>query len=121
MWKLQPEADYEKKARRWPNKYRREFAAVHDNLDALLIALNCGAKVEEAVKRGFIHSEPHGVIAIDQKGGGAGLKETRLYVWLDKTAKLIRLITMGDKNSQRMDIQYSSEFVDSLNSHQIAR
>jgi hypothetical protein len=113
MWIIQPEPEYEKKAKRWPNKYRREFSGVHDNLDALMMALNCGAKVEEAVKRGFIHAEPRGVVAIDQ-GGGKGLKETRLYVYLDKVRSLAYLITIGDKNSQKVDIQYASEFVDSI-------
>ena len=114
MWKLQSEAEYEKRAKRWPKKHQREFAAVHDHLDALLLALNCGAKVEEAVKRGYVHSERRGAIAIDQKGGGGGLKETRLYVYLNKSSQLIHLITFGDKSTQKDDVKYASEFVGRL-------
>lgn len=73
MWNVQPEDEYIRRVNRWPKKYRRELLAVHDNLDTFLRALNEGAKLEQA-KFGFIHSEPRGVLAIDQKGGGPSLK-----------------------------------------------
>jgi hypothetical protein len=82
MWKLQAEAEYEKRVRRWPKKYQREFIAAHDNLDTYLTALNCGAKVEQ-IKFGFMHSEPRGVVAIDQKGGG-GWSKTNAVVHVSK-------------------------------------
>jgi putative component of toxin-antitoxin plasmid stabilization module len=113
MWKLQPETDYERRAKNWPKKHQREFVAVHDNLDTLLKALNSGAKLEQ-IKFGFMHPEPRGVIAIDQKGGGRGLKETRLYTYLNRASQLVHLITLGDKNTQSADIRYTSEFVASL-------
>ena len=57
MWKVQPEAEYQKRTRAWPKKHRREFVAVHDNLDTYLKALNGGAKIEQ-IKFGFMHPEP---------------------------------------------------------------
>lgn len=114
MWNLLPDAEYSKRVARWPKKYRRELLAVHNNLDTLLLALNRGAKPEHA-RFGFVHPEPRGVLAIDQKGGGASLKETRLYVYLERTTGVVHLITLGDKASQSSDIEYTSEFVDRLN------
>jgi len=110
MWQMKPEAEYAKRARSWPKKYRRELAAMHDNLSEYMAALNTGTKVEQ-IKFGFMHFEPHGVVAIDQKGGGAGLTQTRLYTFLDHSQKVVHLITVGDKSTQKADIQYCSEFV----------
>ena len=86
---------------------------MHNNLDTFLAALNYGAKPEHA-RFGFIHTEPRGVLAIDQKGGGPSLKETRLYAYPDTETRLVHLITLGDKSSQEADIRYASEFVDHL-------
>lgn len=113
MWKLQPEAEYENRVKQWPKKHRREYVAVHDNLDTFLTALNRGAKLEQ-VKFGFIHPEPRGVLAIDQKGGGVGLKETRLYTYPHRRSQIVHLITFGDKSTQKADIAYASEFVEGL-------
>jgi hypothetical protein len=116
MWNIQPESEYIARAKNkdWSKKYRREFAAVHDNLDTVVKSLQAGAKVEEVIKFGFIHHEPRGVIAIDQKGGGVGLKQTRLYVYINKITQIVHVITLGDKHTQRIDIQCSSEFVNNL-------
>jgi putative component of toxin-antitoxin plasmid stabilization module len=113
MWRVQPETEYEKRAGRWPKKHQREWAAVHNNLRAYLKALSSGAKVEQT-RYGFMHFEPRGVIAIDQKRGGVGLKETRLYVYVNKPLEIIHLITIGDKSTQKTDIQYACEFVSRL-------
>ena len=110
MWTLLPEVEYEKRARKWPKKHQREFVAMHDNLDTFLGALSRGAKLEQ-IGFGFVHNEPQGILAIDQKGGGAGLKETRLYIYPVRESQVIHLITIGDKNTQKADIQYACEFV----------
>ncbi len=110
MWKLQRTAEFEKRVRKWPKKHRRELTAMFDKLDTFLGALNAGAPVEQ-VKFGFIHSEPHGVLAIDQKGGGSGLKQTRLYTYPKKSEQILHLIVIGDKASQKSDIEFCSHFV----------
>lgn len=113
MWDLGAENAYRKAVKHFVKKYRRELKAVHDNLDTLLKALREGAKPQQ-VKLGCIHPEPGGVLAIDQKGGGAGLKETRLYTYPDEDTKSLYLITLGDKRSQKKDIQYCKEWVQDL-------
>ena len=94
-------------------KRPRETKAVHDNLDTFFNALIAGAKPQQ-IKAGFIHPEPCGVLAFDQKGGGPNLAQTRLYVYPNATTEILHLITLGDKNSQRDDIQNCKAFVAEL-------
>ena len=114
MWKLEAEAEYKKQFKKWPKKYRRELTAMHNNLDTFFKALNRGATLENAIRYGFIHNEPRGIKAIDQKGAGAGVKQTRLYTFPDNTTKTVHLITIGDKRSQKADVRYACDFVDNL-------
>jgi hypothetical protein len=60
---------------------------------------------------GFLHSEPEDVIAIDQKGHGRNLAETRLYVYPDTESETLYLLTVGDKPSQGDDIENCKRFV----------
>ena len=114
MWKLEANAEYDKRVRKWPKKHRRELQAMHNNLDTFFMALKRGALLENAVRYGFVHDERKGIKAIDQKGAGAGVKQTRLYIFPNKTTKTVHLITIGDKSSQKADIQYAGDFVDNL-------
>ena len=111
MWVFQPTDVYEKRVEKWPKKHRRELKAMLDNLDTFVGALNKGAKQEHA-RFGFVHPEPGGVLAIDQKGGGAGLKQTRLYIFPEKRPQIIHLITLGDKDSQKADIRFATAFAE---------
>ncbi len=113
MWSVSPEDEYLHRRKKWPKKHKRELEAVHDNLDTFLKALIAGACPIQA-KFGFVHPEPLGVLAIDQKGGGQGLKETRLYIFPDVNTRTVRVITLGDKSSQSNDIALCKEFVKSL-------
>ena len=85
-----------------------------DNLDTVFKALCSGAPVQNVSCFGFVHDEPKGIKAIDQKGAGAGVKQTRLYTFPDNTTNTVHLIIVGDKNSQKADIKYASDFVDNL-------
>jgi hypothetical protein len=79
-----------------------------------LKALRAGA-LPQARPFAFMHAEPHGVWAIDQKGGhGKGLAETRFYVYPDGDTETLYHITIGDKQSQPDDIKFCSEFVADL-------
>lgn len=63
-----------------------------------------------------MRSEPVGVLAIDQSGPGKGarLVPLRLYVYPDETDKVLHIIGLGDKSTQKDDIKQSSEFVKGL-------
>lgn len=81
-----------------------------NNLDTYMEHLQAGVKPQQ-VTHGFVHSEPHGIVAIDQKGGGSGLKETRLYLFPDEDTQIVHVLTLGDKETQKEDIRCCSEFV----------
>jgi hypothetical protein len=72
------------------------------------------AKNPLCVQAGYIHTEGRGVVALDQKGGGAALQETRLFAYPDNDNKVLYLITIGNKNTQSDDIKLAYRFLDSL-------
>jgi len=113
MWKLQPTDTFERKVKKWPKKHHRELAAMVANMQTVFDSLRRGA-ILESIHFGFMHNEPGGVIGIDQKGGGTGLKESRLYIFIDKPRKTLHVITVGDKNSQSDDISYAKAFADGV-------
>jgi hypothetical protein len=112
-WILVKTDEYEKRHKRLEKKRPRELEAVLDNLDTFFTALNAGAKPQQ-IHMGCIHPEPHGVLALDQKGGGKNLAQTRLYIYPDTETEIVYVITLGDKGTQANDIQLSSEFVAQL-------
>jgi hypothetical protein len=113
MWRIEPTTGFEKDQKHYTKKRPNELAAVLRNLQRYLSMLNM-AKNSKAVQAGYLHPEPMGVVAIDQKGGGGNLQETRLYTYADDVSKTIYLITIGDKADQHSDIEYSKAFVSSL-------
>lgn len=82
-----------------------------DNLDRYFQTVSSGVHPQFVVG-GYIHDEAKGVKAIDQRGGRKGkLKQTRLYLYPEAEARVIHLIIIGDKHSQKSDIKQSSDFV----------
>jgi hypothetical protein len=113
MWELEPSEEYERRAKRYAKKQPRELIAVLANLQTIRDALDEGADPRR-LPYGFLHIEPRGVLAIDQKGGGRDLAQTRLYLFLDATAEVIHLLTLGDKRSQPDDIRSCNQYVADL-------
>jgi hypothetical protein len=113
MWKIKSTDEYQKWLKHYQKKRPRELAAVLDNLDTYYKTLISGTKPKQAVF-GFVHSEPRDVVAIDQKGGGPSLAQTRLYVYPDLTREVLYVITLGDKKSQKDDIAICKDFVKKL-------
>jgi hypothetical protein len=72
MWEELPADEFVRKLRRWPKKHKRELAAMLSHVEVIVMALQDGAKVEH-LDFGFVHHEPGGVLALDQRGGGSGL------------------------------------------------
>ncbi len=102
-----------RKTRSGIKKHPRELAAVLHNLQRYLDQLNAAPNAR-AVQAGYLHHEPGGVVAVDQKSGGKGLQETRLYTFADAGTETVYLITLGDKGSQPTDVKFCSDFVKSL-------
>ena len=106
----QPIDDLGKMSKPLVKKYRRELKNLLINLQTYLDALNAGAKPVQ-IQRGFIHPEPSGVLAIDQRGEGKGLKEFRLYFYPNPDQQKLYLLALGDKNTQRSDIALCTQWV----------
>jgi hypothetical protein len=111
MWQVEATTQWQKDARHYEKKHPAELAAVMRNLKRYLTLLN-GAPNAQAVQGGFLHSEGKGVVAVDQKGGGGNLQETRLYTYPEGAKKVLYLITVGNKNEQPDDIALSKNFVE---------
>jgi hypothetical protein len=111
IWTIeQPIDELGKMSKPLVKKYRRELKNLLGNLQVYLDALNAGATPTQ-IHRGFLHQEPHGVLAIDQRGDGEGLKEFRLYIYPDTDQRKLYLLALGDKNSQKSDIASCTRWV----------
>lgn len=111
-WSLEETNVYQRRYAEYEKKHPNELIAVLDNLDTYLKTLrNLGHPLN--IQGGFIHKEPKGIKAIDQKGGGQKVKlqQTRLYIFPDINTKTIHLLTIGDKTSQKEDIKLCIEYV----------
>ena len=113
MWQIEATPQWDRDRKWYEKKFPAELAAVLHNLNRYLAQLNA-APNPQAFMAGYIHPEPHGVAAIDQKGGGKNLQETRLYVFPCVERNVVYIITIGNKDEQASDIQFCSEFVKSL-------
>jgi len=113
MWRTEPITGWEHDQKHYSKKRPNELAAVLRNLERYMTQLKC-AKNSKCVQAGYLHTEAMGVLAIDQKGGGANLQETRLYTYADDQEKVIYLLAIGDKDNQHADVEYCKTFVQDL-------
>lgn len=115
MWQVEPTNQWEKDQKHYAKKHPRELAAVLNNLDRYLSLLKHLPNARCA-SAGYLHPEPGGVMAIDQRGGGGNLQETRLYTFADQARCVLFLITIGNKDSQSNDVLISKRFAEGLSS-----
>lgn len=115
MWVVELTTTWEKDEKYYDKKHPRELAAILRNVDRYRQLLEVSPN-SRAVQAGFLHHEPLGIVAVDQKGGGGNLQQTRGYTYADDEEKVLYLITIGNKTSQASDIELSKEFVRSLKS-----
>ena len=114
MWRFLVTSHFERAKRRYDKKRPDELAAVLRNLDRLRELLD-GLPHCRAAQSGFLHHEPAGLWAIDQKGPSrTKLQETRLYVFPVDETRALHIITLGNKNSQAADLLVALEYVRSL-------
>jgi hypothetical protein len=113
MWLLEPTDVCRRRFRDYEKSRKRELKAVLVNLNTYFVALQGGTNPLQ-IKFGFIHPEGRGVVAIDQKGGGKSLAQTRLYVYADVDNQILYQLTLGDKKTRGEDIKFAHEFVGNL-------
>ena len=111
-WNLVPLGKYLSDYKWYEKKRPNELCAILGNLDTYFEALKMIGNPLQ-VKSGFIHDEPDGVKAIDQRGGKQKVKlqQTRLYLYPNVSEQKLYLLAIGDKTTQRGDIQFCRERV----------
>ncbi len=111
-WFVEASGQYDRKHKFYVKKRPNELKAVLNNLATYYTALSLNGP--QKINAGFIHNEPHGVKAVDQKGYMPKLQATRLYFYPDVNTNIVHLITIGDKNSQKDDINFCNNFIKKL-------
>lgn len=113
-WEIEGTQQWDKDRKWYEKKRPDELAGVLKNLKRYVSQLNSSPN-PKAFTAGYMHHEPHGVVAIDQRGGGPNLQETRLYVFPNEERNVLYIITIGNKDDQPSDIQFCTQFVQSFN------
>lgn len=111
MWQLEVTVGYERTAKWYEKKRKKELAAVLANLQRYLEML-AATDNPQLIQAGFLHSEQKGVWAIDQRGWKEKLQQTRLYTFPDYNSETLYLLRIGNKDSQPDDVKWCSEWVD---------
>ncbi|MDT8389835.1 MAG: hypothetical protein RRC34_04925 [Lentisphaeria bacterium] len=88
---------------KYNQKHPRETASVFSNLARVIDYLQSGRPIEPP-PFGFLRSEGKGLYRIGQTGVKSA-KETRLYIFFAVIEKVIHVLGIGDKGSQKRDIQ----------------
>lgn len=112
---MQTTERWEKDKAWYVKKRPAELTAVLRNLERYMEMLEA-APNPLAVSGGFLHPESMGIVALDQKGGGKNLQQTRLYVFAEVKTQILHLLTIGDKAIQPRDIQFCQETIETLRS-----
>lgn len=84
------------------------------NLQTYVDVLRETDNVQTANQQPFVHKELDGMVAIDQRGAKieqkmGKLKATRLYVYAAVIHQTVYLLGIGDKDSQKQDLQTFSK------------
>jgi hypothetical protein len=113
VWVIQKSLFFEARFKRFQKKHHEEAKAVLNNLDTYLRALCAGANPVN-IQAGFIHHEPEGIKALDQKGGKGNLTQSRLYIFPETGRKIVHVISIGTKTDQSGDISECRDYIQPL-------
>jgi hypothetical protein len=114
-WVLLPHSAYLRDLRWYAKKRPAELSAVLRNLERTMTLL-ANSPHPRTIQAGFLHPEPHGMVAVDQRGGAGRLQETRLYCYAHAGSRTVHLLGIGDKSSQPADLARLSPLARNLNS-----
>ena len=114
-WVLLPHSAYLRDLRWYAKKRPAELSAVLRNLERTMTLL-AHSPHPRTIQAGFLHPEPHGMVAVDQRGGAGRLQETRLYCYAHAGSRTVHLLGIGDKSSQPADLARLSPLARNLNS-----
>ncbi len=110
MWEIEKCAGFENQYKKFSRKHENEASAAFSNLETYFQVLQVTNNVQTANQQPFVHQEPDGMVAIDQHGARiernkGKLKATRLYVYAAVINQTVYLLGIGDKDSQKLDIE----------------
>ena len=114
-WVFLPYSSYLRDLRWYAKKRPAELTAILRNLERYMTLL-ARSPSARSIQAGFLHPEPHGMVALDQRGGGGRLQETRLYCYIHTDSRTVHLLGIGDKSSQPADLARLSPLARALNS-----
>ncbi len=113
MWGIEKATGYDNKFKKYSRKHEAEASAALNNLQVYVDVLNDTNNLQLANKLSFVHSEPEGIVAIDERGVESEkkgkLKATRLYVYAAVINQTVHLLGIGDKDSQNQDLKNYSK------------
>jgi hypothetical protein len=113
VWVIQKSPFFEARFKRFQKKHPEEAKTILNNLDTYLRALCAGANPVN-IQAGFIHHEPEGIKALDQKGGKGNLMQSRLYIFPEMGKKIVHVISIGTKTDQSSDISECRDYIQPL-------
>lgn len=111
-WEKEVESSYpHNKQKKISKKYKELVTNVLKNVQTYFETLNTGVHPETAKKvHGFVHNEGKGLYAIDQRPPVGG-PQLRLYVYPDLSTKILHIVAIGDKNTQRDDVKLGHKVI----------
>ncbi len=99
---------------KFQKNHGREYVSCFNNLNKIIGLLKDGqSPIKLNHNPGFFVSEGKGVYRIGQTGV-VGAKETRLYVYPSEQDKVIYILSIGTKESQRVDINEAHKVVKAI-------
>ncbi|MDA0922038.1 MAG: hypothetical protein O2945_23485, partial [Planctomycetota bacterium] len=120
-WTLERGTRFESTLKRLIKKRRNECVNALDNLAKYTQALNEGAKPAQISLLGFVHNEREGAYAVDQTGKLKSNAPVRLYVYPDEADHVLHVIQIGDKSSQKRDVNEVHDYVRKIRAEQSKR
>lgn len=115
-WQIVPTEEYEDAFAKYNKDRPNELASVVANLAKYQETLKLLGHPQQITGK-YVHREPKGVKALDESGSGFNnLQVTRLYIYPDAKTKIIHLLIIGSKKSQKKDVKFCEKFVEQLRS-----
>jgi hypothetical protein len=103
-WEIDTSLATKSTFRQFQKRHQREYASCFNNLDKIKRLLEAGTRLQEMQHSpSFFRHEGDGIFRIGQSGL-TGAKESRLYVYITYSAKVIYIIGIGTKESQKADL-----------------
>ncbi len=117
-WGIYTSDQFQRNLKKYKKKHPIETQHMLINAGKFIETLNRNIPISN-IRSIFIHTEPKGIKALDQRGPTKGrLKQTRMYIYLHFETRTVHFICLGDKESQPRDIQYSTKYVNNLTKSQ---